>query len=62
VLQEAFDREPAPGPADYKVEHTHAVHANSIGHGKRVPVDMLPPPLLTAINEKLEVLAAGSVR
>jgi hypothetical protein len=32
------------------------VHAESIGHGKRVPVDMLPPPLVDAVNEKLEAL------
>jgi Sulfotransferase family len=56
VLREAFDREIAPGPADYKIEHTSAVHAQSIGNGKRVPVSMLPPPLLAAINEKLEEL------
>lgn len=56
VLHEAFHREMAPGPADYKIEHTTAVHNTSIGHGKRVPVSMLPPQLLTAINEKLETL------
>jgi hypothetical protein len=56
VLRRAFDREPARGPGDYKVVHTSAVHAGSVGHGKRVPVGMLPPPLLTAINEKLEIL------
>jgi hypothetical protein len=56
VLQSAFDREPLRGPGDYKVEHTTAVHAASVGHGKRVPVDMLPPPLLSAVNEKLEAL------
>jgi hypothetical protein len=56
VLSAAFDRAPARGPGDYKVEHTSAVHANSIGNGKRVPVDMLPPPLLQIINEKLQAL------
>lgn len=56
VLQAAFNREMSLGPADYKVEHTTSVHAKSIGHGKRVPVSMLPPPLLTAINEELEML------
>jgi hypothetical protein len=56
VLRRAFDREPARGPGDYKVVHTSAVHAGSVGHGKRVPIGMLPPPLLTAINEKLEIL------
>jgi hypothetical protein len=55
VLRDAFDREPR-GPGDYKIEHTSAVHANSIGHGKRVPVAMLPPQLMESINEKLEAL------
>jgi hypothetical protein len=56
VLHTAFQREPANGPGDYKVVHTSAVHASSIGHGKRVPIGMLPPPLLQAVNEKLEAL------
>lgn len=56
VLASAFDREPARGPGDYKVSHTTAVHTKSLGHGKRVPVTMLPPPLLRALNEKLEAL------
>jgi hypothetical protein len=56
VLERAFDRVPPRGPGDYKVEHTSAVHAASIGHGKRVPVTLLPPALLAALNEKLEAL------
>lgn len=56
VLERAFDREPPRGPGDYKVEHTTAVHASSIGRGKRVPVGLLPPALLTALNEKLKML------
>ncbi len=56
VLRSAFDRERTRGPGDYKVEHTSSVHTDSIGHGKRVPVAMIPPPLLNAINEKLEQL------
>ena len=56
VLQRPFHREHANGPGDYKVMHTSEVHAASIGHGKRVPVGMLPPPLLEAVNEKLQVL------
>lgn len=56
VLERAFDRAPAQGPGDYKVSHTSSVHAQSIGRGKRVPVAMLPPPLLDAVNEKLEAL------
>ncbi len=56
VLHTAFGRDMSLGPADYKIEHTTSVHAQSIGHGKRVPVSMLPPPLLAAISEKLEAL------
>lgn len=56
VLAGAFDREPPRGPGDYKVEHTTSIHPASIGHGKRVPVTMLPPKLLKALNEQLEAL------
>lgn len=56
VLEAAFRREPARGPGDYKIEHTTAVHDRSVGHGKRVPITMIPPQLLAAINEKLDVL------
>jgi protein-tyrosine sulfotransferase len=56
VLTSAFDGEPPRGPGDYKVEYTTFVHTGSVGHGKRVPVSLLPPALLAALNEKLEVL------
>ena len=36
--------------------HTNGVHAASLGHGKRVPVGMLPPPLRDALTVKLERL------
>jgi hypothetical protein len=61
VLVRAFRRESARGPGDYKVEHTQSVHTASIGHGKRVPVEMLPPPLLKALNEQLEALGYAPV-
>jgi protein-tyrosine sulfotransferase len=58
---EALDRafphaRAAKGPGDYKVAFTSGVGLASIGHGKRVPVTMVPPPLLEAANEKLKVL------
>lgn len=56
VLERAFARGPARGPGDYKVAFTSQVHASSVGHGKRVPVTMLPPTLLEAVNDKLEAL------
>lgn len=57
VLERAFEMaRDASGPGDYKVTHTSSVHAASIGRGKRVPVRMIPPPLLEATNEKLAAL------
>lgn len=57
VLERVFARPSAArGPGDYKVVFTSSVKPTSIGHGKHVPVDMLPPPLLEAANEKLEAL------
>jgi sulfotransferase family protein len=56
ALEKAFQRGAHKGPGDYKVEHTGGVHSRSIGHGKRVPLQMIPPPLLSAINERLEAL------
>jgi hypothetical protein len=57
VLKDAFVRaQSAKGPGDYKVTFTSAVDPRSLGRGKRVPVEMIPPPLLAAANEKLEAL------
>lgn len=57
VLERAFLRAPsAKGPGDYKVTFTSAVAPASIGRGKSVPVEMLPPPLLEAANDKLKAL------
>jgi hypothetical protein len=57
VLQAAFERgQEASGPGDYKVAYTSTVHTASLGHGKRVPVGMIPPPLLEAVDAKLTAL------
>ncbi len=57
VLQRAFGKvREETGPGDYKVTHTSGVHSGSVGHGKRVPVTMIPPGLLEATNAKLETL------
>lgn len=56
TIDRALRRPPPRGPGDYKVGHTQVVHASSIGHGKRVPVGMLPPGLLAAVSERLEEL------
>ena len=52
VLATAFDREPSRGPGDFKIEYTTEVHAASIGHGKRVPVTLVPPRLLEAVRRR----------
>ncbi|MGI8559639.1 MAG: sulfotransferase family protein [Solirubrobacteraceae bacterium] len=51
-----FDREPERTPGDYKILGTTEVHRASVGRGKRVPVQMIPPPLRTAANELLREL------
>lgn len=61
VLARAFERASLRGPGDYKIEHTTGVHADSIGHGKRVPITVLPPALLKALNERLERLGYEAV-
>jgi hypothetical protein len=40
-------------PGDAKVAYTTGVHTASIGRGKRVPVQLIPAPLLKATNTKL---------
>lgn len=52
-LTDAFARKPVSGPGDYKIEYTTSVDPSSIGRGKRIPVWLLPPPLLSALNEQL---------
>jgi hypothetical protein len=56
VLERAFLRNAPIGPGDYKLEHTTSVHARSIGHGKSVPIGLLPPAMVTVLNERLETL------
>ena len=56
-------RRPAPmGPGgDYKAPYNRAVHTQSVGRGKRVPVAMLPESLLEAANEKLQAIGYGPI-
>jgi hypothetical protein len=44
------------GPADYKIWHTGQISANSVGRGWSVPVGMIAPQLLEAINEMTATL------
>jgi len=62
VVQRAFMRaRSARGSGDYKVTFTSSVERGSIGRGKRLPVQMIPPPLLGAVNEKLGALGYGAI-
>jgi protein-tyrosine sulfotransferase len=44
------------GPGDHKLRSTSAIHDESIGSGKIVPVEMIPTPLLNAANTALSEL------
>ncbi len=44
------------GPADYKIWHTRAVHAESIGRGARIPPERLGIPVRDAMNQLLKQL------
>jgi hypothetical protein len=40
------------GPADYKIWATSAITSDSVGRGESVPVGLIPPPIVAAINER----------
>lgn len=39
------------GPADFKIWATSSVNGDSVGRGESVPVGLIPPPIIGAINE-----------
>lgn len=61
VLERAFARAQRSGPSDHKIGHTSGVHTDSLGRGKRVPVEMIPPPLLREVNRTLVRLGYEAV-
>ena len=57
VLDRALgQRASASGPGDYKVRDTRDISDASLGRGRRVPVRLIPAPLLAATNEALVAL------
>jgi hypothetical protein len=48
-------------PADHKIWHTSAVHAESIGRGARIPPDRLGVPVRGSMNQLLTVLGYHQV-
>lgn len=44
------------GPADYKIWATSAITGDSVGRGESVPVGLIPPPVIAAINELADTL------
>lgn len=48
-------------PADYKIWHTHSVHADSIGRGARIPPDRLGIPVRESMNQLLAMLGYEQV-
>ena len=51
---DAFSSDHDPlAPADYKIWHTSAVHAESVGRGSRLPTDRLGVPVRETMNQLL---------
>jgi hypothetical protein len=51
-----FRRVSAMGTGDHKIAYTSEISTASVGRGSRVPIDMIPPPLLARVNELHAVL------
>jgi hypothetical protein len=49
------------GAADYKIWSRGAVSTDSVGRGVAVPVRVIPPPVLTAVNQQLGRLGYAPV-
>ena len=49
------------GPGDYKVRYTTEITSDSIGRGRRVPVSLLPSPVLDSVNDHLVALGYGAL-
>jgi len=49
------------GPGDHKIWFTNGISRDSLGQGVRVPVAMIPPELLTQLNQTLAQLAYRQV-
>lgn len=46
----------AAGPGDYKIAHTTGIDTGSVGHGRRIPVGLIPPGLREEVNDRLVLL------
>jgi hypothetical protein len=55
------DRFDDSGPGDYKVRFSQRIETSSVGRGRRVPVELIPPPLLEGINTNLSELGYPQV-
>jgi hypothetical protein len=55
VVNRHFAQQPPTlGPGDHKIDYTTSVSAQSVGRGKRVPIAMIPPPLVERLSSLLE--------
>jgi protein-tyrosine sulfotransferase len=48
-------------PGDHKVLFTRRLHDDSVGSGRRVPIELIPPPLLEEVNVKLGLLGYSAI-
>jgi len=53
IADHALERSPDNGASDYKIWATGAIHTDSIGLGRNLPLAMIPEPLVAAANDVL---------
>jgi hypothetical protein len=56
ALERAFDATGAGVLGDHKINYTDAIHAESVGRGRKVPVALIPPPVAQVANACLAEL------
>lgn len=59
--QDGPGRQGVIGPGDHKIRATRKISAGSVGRGIRIPVELIPPPQLKAVNLVLAELGYSQV-
>lgn len=49
------------GPADYKIWATSGITTNSVGKGESIPAGLIPPPMVSSINDLANQLGYRSI-
>lgn len=61
IVEKCFATERHLGPGDYKILATHDVHRQSVGRGRRIPPQLIPPHMRDAANTLLAELGYSPV-